>query len=150
MSSLPNWPSARVFMDTAPVIYHIEAHPVYGPLLAGVFGDLELGLLRAVTSPITLAECLVHPVNSGDVRLQRLFERIVVHGRNTEFWTIDDAIAVRAASLRSRWRIRLADALQISVAIESGCDAFLTNDRALARVPDLAIVIVESLRSPSP
>lgn len=36
-------------------------------------------------------------------------------------------------------RYGLADALHLAVAIESGCDVFLTNDNQLANFPDITV-----------
>ena len=41
--------------------------------------------------------------------------------------------------------MRLPDALQIAVAIQEGCEAFLTNDRRLARVAELRVLLLDDL-----
>jgi len=50
-----------LFLDTAPVIYYVEGHPDYLPIVETFFERIDEGLLTAVTSPITLSECLVLP-----------------------------------------------------------------------------------------
>ena len=55
----------RVFLDTAPVIYYVEANPRYHPIVEVIFDRLDYGALTAVTSPVTLAECLVFPHRLG-------------------------------------------------------------------------------------
>jgi predicted nucleic acid-binding protein len=44
---------------------------------------------------------------------------------------ITRSIAERAANLRSRYALRLPDALQVATAIERGASYFLTNDQRL-------------------
>jgi predicted nucleic acid-binding protein len=39
----------------------------------------------------------------------------------------------------------LTDALQIAVALEAGCEAFLTNDRTLKRVTELRVLVLDEL-----
>ena len=41
--------------------------------------------------------------------------------------------------------MRLPDALQLAVAIEQGCEAFLTNDRRLARLTELRVLVLDDL-----
>jgi predicted nucleic acid-binding protein len=45
----------------------------------------------------------------------------------------------RAAELRARYHLSLTNAFQIAVALQSGCDAFLSNDMTLKRVSDLRV-----------
>lgn len=103
------------------------------------------GAITAVTSPVTLAECLVHPVRLGLPRVSQAFIRTIVRGDNTEFVPIDDTIAQRAAEIRSRYNLTLPDAFQVAVALEAGCEAFLTNDLDLRRVSELHVVVLDDL-----
>ncbi|MCX6046944.1 MAG: PIN domain-containing protein [Chloroflexi bacterium] len=58
---------------------------------------------------------------------------------------IDTEVAERAAWLRANYRLRTPDALQISAALTTGCQAFLTNDKELRRVTETRILIVDEL-----
>ncbi len=51
-----------VFLDTAPIIYYIEAHAEYAPLVKEVINYLKAGDLTAFTSVITITEVLPKPV----------------------------------------------------------------------------------------
>jgi len=42
-----------VALDTAPLIYFIEKHPVFGPRVRPVFAALASGEISAVTSTVT-------------------------------------------------------------------------------------------------
>lgn len=79
--------------------------------------------------------------------MQTDFQELLVRGAFTEFVTISEAIAVDAARLRATYNVTLADALQLATAVAARCDAFLTNDKQLKRVPDIRILVVEELRS---
>ena len=57
--------------------------------------------------------------------------------------SIDIDVAGNAAELRARHNIRLPDALQVAVALQSGCDAFITNDKQLLRVDEMAILVLD-------
>jgi predicted nucleic acid-binding protein len=136
---------ARLFLDTAPVIYYVEKNPHYLALVKIVFDHIDDGSLNAVTSPVTLAECLVVPYRLGLVQLQQDFFDLIVHGRNTVFEPIDHRSAQHAAELRARYNLALPDALQVAVALGAGCDALLTNDGDLKRVTELRVLILDEL-----
>ena len=135
---------AKLFLDTAPVIYFVEANPNYLQVVESIFDKIENGL-AAVTSPVTLAECLVIPYRLGLTQLQQDFTDLIVDTNNITFSSIDDAIAKSAADIRARYNLSLPDALQISVAIGAGCDAFLTNDVKLKRVTELRVLTIDEL-----
>jgi len=133
---------SRLFLDTAPVIYYVEAHPLYLPKVEKIFELIDEGLLTAVTSPVTLSECLILPYRLNSEELEEKFSGLIVSGTNMMFMPIDDSIAKQAARLRVKYNLSLTDAMQIAAALASGCDAFLTNDIALKRVRELKILII--------
>jgi predicted nucleic acid-binding protein len=139
--------ATRLFLDTAPVIYFVEANPQYVAAVDTVFRRLDTGTLEAVVSPVTLAECLVHPIRNNDQRLIRDFTYLLTSGPTTRFVSIDAAIAQRAAELRVRDKLTLTDAFQLAVAEASACSVFLTNDADLKRAdtPALRVVTVNDL-----
>ena len=51
-----------IFIDTAPIIYYIEAHPKYGPPVKDVVAAFQSGSLSAISSVVTLTEVLPKPV----------------------------------------------------------------------------------------
>jgi hypothetical protein len=50
-----------VGLDSAPLIYFVELHPLYLPLVDPFFEAMEFGDIQLVTSTLTLTEVLVHP-----------------------------------------------------------------------------------------
>ena len=55
---------------------------------------------------------------------------------------IDQTASRKAAQLRANYNLSLTDALQLAVAIDANCDAFLTNDGELKRVVELNVIIM--------
>lgn len=135
----------HLFLDTAPVIYYVEEHPLFLATVTPIFDRIDSGLLIAVTSPVTLAECLVAPYRLSLIKLQQDFFDLIVHGRYTTFMPLDHEIARQAAELRARYNVTLPDALQIAAALSAGCEAFLTNDGNLDRVKELRVLVVGEL-----
>lgn len=136
---------SRLFLDTAPVIYLVERNPDYLSRVEAIFLQIDNGLLDAVTSPVTLAECLVQPIRQGLTQLQQDFVDVIVNGPSTSFVRLDQHIGETAAQLRAQYNLRLPDALQIAAAIVSGCEAFLTNDAQLKRVNQIRIITIDEL-----
>lgn len=136
----------RLFLDTAPVIYFVEQHPQYFPLVREVFEQLRNTPLIGVISPITLAECLVQPYRLGQMELQQDFIELMTDTENIEFLPIDDeTLAIDAAQIRAKYNLQLPDSFQVAVALAAGCEAFLTNDVTFRRVTELRILVLDEL-----
>lgn len=132
-----------IFIDTAPIIYYIEAHPEFGPLAKEVVSAFQSGSLTAFSSVITLTEVLAKPVESGDEKLARRFAEFLKHGKNLILLEISEKIAERAGKLRGRYPyLRTIDAIQIASAVDAGVDAFLTNDKKLKQIKEIAILVL--------
>ncbi|NJK51597.1 MAG: PIN domain-containing protein [Leptolyngbyaceae cyanobacterium SU_3_3] len=136
---------SRLFLDTAPVIYYIERNPQYWAVVSHVFRVADAAGITFITSPITLAECLVMPYRRGLSRLQQDFTELITSGEQTVFVPISAAVGQQAAELRTEYSFTLPDALQIAVALTAGCEAFLTNDHQLTRVTQLRALVIDEL-----
>lgn len=89
----------------------------------------------------------MYPNRDSNIDLQQAFIAVLTNGAHTHFVTIDESVSTRAAELRARYNLGLADALQFAVALEAGCDAFLTNDIALKRVTELEVIVLSEVIS---
>jgi predicted nucleic acid-binding protein len=134
---------SKLFLDTAPVIYFVERNPQYLPYVRVVFEHIRDSLLTAVTSPVTLAECLVRPYRLGQTELQQEFIDLMTGIEGIEFVGIDQTLALQAAQIRARYNLQLPDAFQIAVALAAGCEAFLTNDVIFRRVTELQVLVLD-------
>ena len=133
-------------IDTAPFIYFVEAYPRYDELVTEIFRRIDEGAILGVTSSITLTEVLIHPLQAGDAHLAQEYRDLLLHSEHLATYPVDAAVAERAADLRARYRLRIPDALQIAVALEAGCQAYLTNDAAMQRVGELSVLILDDLQ----
>jgi predicted nucleic acid-binding protein len=132
----------QVFLDTAPVIYFVEKNPFFASRLQNLFEKLDAGELEAVVSPITLAECLVLPYKLGKPDAGEVFINLLVNSESVWFYPLDETIAEKAAELRARYNLTLTDAFQMAMAIQTGCDVFLTNDMDLKRVLEISVLVI--------
>ncbi len=135
----------RLFLDTAPVIYFLERNPKYFSRMESFFRIRRQKGILLVTSPVTLAECLVHPLKQGLTELAQTYRQVIVDDAGAEYHHICPHSAERAARLRATVSISLMDALQVGVALSAGCQAFFTNDRHLSRISDLPVILLEDL-----
>ncbi len=136
----------RLFLDTAPVIYHVEGISAYQLLTDAIFQRISNGALEAITSPITLTECLVLPYRSGNTTLIQRFRQVITQGINTSYTRID-GVAEEAAKLRAKYKVSLPDAYQVAAAVASGCDALLSNDTALKQVTEILVLVLKDLEA---
>ena len=133
-----------VGIDTSPFIYHFQREAVYSKVTIALFNAVENGLIRAVTSMITLMEILIKPMIEGNVKVAEEYKILLQTFPNLSLRAIDHKVASRAADLRANYRIRAPDALQLGAAIEEGAEAFVTNDERLSKVKDVSVLILKS------
>lgn len=135
LSSLPE--QALLLVDTAPIIYALEDHPIFRKRFKPVFDAHVEGRLRLATTTISLAEVLVGPLQSGNEVLARRYRAVL------ESWRIVDLtadIAESAARLRTQLRLKLPDAVQVASALAINADALVTHDRDFSSVRSLPIL----------
>jgi predicted nucleic acid-binding protein len=133
-----------VFIDTAPIIYYIEAHPQYGSLVTDIVTAFQSGTLTAFSSVITLVEVLTKPVEAGNQTLARRFSDFLRAGKNISMMEITPDIAEAAGYLRGRYPfLQTMDAIQIAASFETKAEAFITNDSKLKKISDLKILLLK-------
>ncbi|BCW96720.1 MAG: type II toxin-antitoxin system VapC family toxin [Fimbriimonadales bacterium] len=137
--------TTRLFIDTAPLIYLIERHPVYFPVVQEVARRIDGGALAACSSVITLTEVLTLPLRLGRADIAAQYRQILMGSRRLELAPITPAIAEVAAEIRARYNLRTPDAIQVATAQVYQCEALLTNDDSLKRVVELNIVLISDL-----
>lgn len=132
-----------VALDTMIFIYAFEEHPVYLPVLKSFFHALEKGEMSAVTSTLTITECLVQPYRKKNFALSAQYLVLFRNFPNLSIIPLSDDIAERAAFLRAQHNLRTPDAVQLATALVSGCHAFLTNDDRFLAVEGIRILVLD-------
>lgn len=136
----------RLYIETAPFIYYVEDHQVYGDLMENIFDVVERESIEVSTSVITLAEALTKPLKSGDKKVEHAYRTLLQQTQQISLATITVSMAERSADLRGRYNLRTPDALHLAAALETRCDSFLTNDLGLRRVKELTILVLDELQ----
>lgn len=139
----------HVGIDSSPFIYLIEAHPLYLPLVTPLFERVDAGEINAVTSTITVAEVTVLPLRQQKYNLHEQYLKLLLNNRNLEVVSVDVQVAQTAAELRSKYGVRLPDAIQLAAAILAKCDMFVTNDCALKQIAEMPILVLDDFLAKS-
>lgn len=147
MGSLTLPASGLVYLDANAVIYTVEKHPVYGPLLRPLWQAAQARAIEVVSSDLALMETLVGPLRSGDTLLEQTYEQALL-GTDLRLLPLTHAILREAARLRATTRLKTPDAIHAATALYAGCVLFITNDVGFRNVVGLPVVILNDLLTP--
>jgi len=137
-----------IFLDTAPVIYFIEAHEQFGPLVKQVIELIDKYMIRAFTSVLTLSEVLSKPAETGNDELVEQFKTYLKNGPNLTMFPITETIGENAGILRGKYpHLKTVDAVQIATALYAEADVFLTNDKKLSGIKEIKILVLSNYLS---
>jgi predicted nucleic acid-binding protein len=141
-------PSAGlVYLDTNPVIYSVEKHPAYWPLLQPLWQAAKGKTIEIVSSDLVLMEALVGPLKSGNAALLNAYEQLFQQAQ-TRLLPITHPILREAARLRATTKLKTPDALHAATSLQAGCALFVSNDIGFRGVANLPLVILDDLLKP--
>jgi predicted nucleic acid-binding protein len=129
-----------VAVDSAPIIYFLENHPRFSTRFAPIFSAADAGDIQIVISAITVAEILAGPITRGNDVLVARYREELTTSPNWSVYPVDAPLAEDAARLKARYKLRLPDAIQIATALRARADRFVTHDRRLKRIRELAVI----------
>jgi uncharacterized protein len=119
-----------VYLDSCLVIYLIEEHPGFAPLLEKNIANAPN--LIFVVSGLTEMECLVMPFRQNN---QPLINKFQDWFKQTQVVSIEKEIFHQAAQLRADFpSLKTPDALHIATATFYNYDEFWTNDNRLDKI----------------
>ena len=129
---------STVLVDIAPWIYVLEGRTRFAEKFTGLFEAAAKQELDLALSTITLSEILAGPYKSGHTALAKRYEKALASYRVVE---LSAPIAVLAAQLRSRFALKLPDAIQVATALDVGADALVTHDRDFSKVRGISVLM---------
>jgi predicted nucleic acid-binding protein len=130
-----------IYLDSNIVIYAVEQPPGWGARAAARLAVLHTSSDHPVVSDLTRLECRVGPLISSDAAILARFDAFFA-APGIQVIGLSAAVCDRAALIRARYRFRLADAMNLAAAVESGCSVFLTHDLRLSHFPDLVVEVL--------
>lgn len=134
-SSLPD--GSLVLVDSAPIIYTLEANAEFADRFAPLFERQAQGDIVFAVSTVTIAEVLTGPLKAGEEALAKRYRAVF------EAWQVVELscdIAETAARLRGKYGLKLPDAIQAASALAINADALITHDRDFSKVRGLRVL----------
>lgn len=119
-----------LLLDTSVIIAYLDRRD----RASGIAADVVDGLVRsgrnpAVVSMVTVAEVLVGPQRHRNDALHAEIIEFLTLLPGLVLRAVDLEVAQRAATLRARYRLRLADALIVATGLSAGAGGIVSNDR---------------------
>jgi len=135
LAGLP--PHPLLVLDSAPIIYFLEDHPVHASRFAPLF-DMHLkSLVRFAVTTVSIVEVLTGPIASGDEPAVRRYRSIF---DSWQVIVLESTIAASAARIRGSLRLKLVDAVQVASALAINADALVTHDRDFSKITALRVI----------
>ena len=116
-----------IALDTNCFIYYFEEKR-YLKELEYLFSSIENGSFQALTSVLTITEILVKPKSLGLHHVVDEYTALLGTYPNLKIIPFTFDIAVRAAEIRSTYKLRTPDAIHLATACENQATLFLSND----------------------
>jgi predicted nucleic acid-binding protein len=139
----------RYYVDTNVIIGILELPQTLSAEQNAFVAGVEAGKVRALTSELTVAECLVKPFANADQAGIAAFLTFLDGRPNFPVLPATRDLWIAAAEVRAKVRCSLPDALHIATAVSAGCDVFLTDDKRLNTVAPLKFERWSTLTLPS-
>jgi len=139
--------SGLVYLDANPVIYSVEKHPLYWPLLQPLWQAAQGKAIEIVSSELVLMETLIGPLKSGNTALASEYEQLFQQPQ-TRLFPVTLSVLRDAARLRATTKLKTPDALHAATGQQVACTLFLSNDGGFRAVKNLPLVILDDLLKP--
>ena len=135
----------RVVIDTMVLIYLFEDTPRYGALCERILRDIARGKYTGIVTPITVAELLVKPLQQGRTDLADAYRRALSSLQNVELTPMTFDTGCMAGALRAKYGFALPDMFQVAAAFQTPDPAILTNDKALRRIENVRVFLLDEM-----
>lgn len=127
------------------MIYTVEKHPRYSPVLRPLWGAVVAGRARVLVSEFILLETLVGPYRANDPQLAADYETFL-RLPGLDLIAVSPSILREAARLRSQWsRLRSPDAVHAATALSRQATRLLTNDFGFRNIPGLNVIVLDDV-----
>jgi len=123
-------------------LYFFEEKKDYIEETQKIFENIQENKNDAVTSVITLLEASVLPFSINKRERAFKYLHLLLTMPNLLVNNVDPNVALKAAELRAKYRIKTPDAIQLATAILGNATGFITNDKKLKAVKELDIFIL--------
>jgi predicted nucleic acid-binding protein len=137
-----------VYVDTQILIYTVERHPRYLPIIEPIWRAAHANSITVASSELAIMECLVLPFRTGNVALRTAYEQALL-GTELRLLPINQAVLREAARIRAvSSAVRTPDAIHGATALVHGCSLLVTNDAGFRRFSGVPVVVLQDLLAP--
>ena len=131
--------------DATVFVYLFESTGQLAAAAIAMANAVSARRLTGVVSSVALAEVIVRPIRIGDDTMGERYADAIRSIENRHVVPVTIEIAVEAGFVRGRTSLTLADAIHLAMARQAGASAFVTNDRRLRSMPELAVIQLADL-----
>lgn len=135
---------ARVFWDTNLFIYLFEKNAEWSPRVIELRRRMLARGDELLTSYLTVGEVITKPKQLNNAMLEKSYLNFF-SGGSVELVGFSLDAAQRYGDIRSRQRIRPADAIQLACASAARTDLFVTNDNRLSGLVVAGVTFVTGI-----
>src|SRR5271157_1385138 len=135
---------ARIFWDTNLFIYLFEHNTQWSKRVIEFRERMLVRKDELLTSYLTVGEALTKPREAGNAVLEKSYLNFFVNGP-VQLIGFEVEAAKRYAEIRSRERVRPADAIQLACAAAARTDLFVTNDNRLSGMAVSGITFITGI-----
>ena len=136
---------STIALDTMIFIYLFEEDRNYIDPVRAIFESVEKGKLKAITSTVTVIECLTKPLKKDDFPLVAKYKTAFRNFPNLDVISISTEVAEKAASISARYGLKTPDSIQIAVGVLGKVKTFLTNDLDFKEIETIKVMQLSNL-----
>ena len=103
------------------------------------------GQCCAVSSEISLLEILVQPLRLGLNNVVNDYKNLLDNFPHLTWCSVTREVALQAATLRAKYKLRTPDALIIATGITQGATLMITNDTQWKQISEIQIICLRDL-----
>ena len=134
----------RVYLDSNVLILGLEAPDGHGAVARSLLRGCLSGERIGVVGDAVIAEVMVGVLRTGSGELAREMSAFLTSGPLTAVGH-DREVFLEAARIRASVGGHLIDALHVATAVAAGCDAVVSQDSRMPRLPEMPILRLDEL-----
>lgn len=144
-SFLKEYQGSIIALDTMLFIYLFEEDEKYIDDIQSLFESIEKGNVKAVTSAVTIIECLTKPLKKNDFPLVARYKTAFRNFPNLTVLPVSLEMAEKAASIRAAYGLKTPDSIQVAGGILGRAKTFLTNDFHFEEIEGIRVMQLSTL-----
>ena len=129
-----------IYLDSNIVIYAVENPAIFGPRASARLQAISQ-TDRIAVSELTRLECCSHPLRHANFALLRTYDGFFARPDVTVL-PIADRFIRRATLIQAVHDFATIDSIHLAMAVENGCQLFLTHDQRLNSFTDVTVEVL--------